>query len=234
MKYSIITPAHNNEQTIKRNVLSVLNQSFTDWEHIIVDDGSVDNTFDVLKPFIEKLQPRLRIIKHDITKQRAVSRNDGMRAAEGEWICWLDADDYYLPYYLEVMNQAIEKYPDKKLFNFGGIVTWNNWISQVKMSKEHHKLEEFKSGDVMSGGFIFKKECLQQTGFLPEVNDPYAFGREMKLRYREIEAMYGDKDDLGNPWGDDWAMFYMLTRYFEPQHFNVSPYIVNIRGDKKL
>lgn len=234
MKYSIITPVHNGEKTIKRNLLSVLNQSFTDWEHIVINDGSVDGTMEVLSKFLPKLEGRLRVVSHDTAKQRAVSRNDGMRAAEGEWICWLDADDYYLPYYLEAMNAAIEKYPEKKVFNFGGIVNWNNYSSTVRMSKEHRKGEEFKSGDVMSGGFIFKKECLQQTGFLPEASDPFTFGREMKLRYYEVKAMYGDKDDLGNPWGDDWAMFYMLTRSFEPQFINIAPYIVDIRGEKKL
>jgi glycosyltransferase involved in cell wall biosynthesis len=216
------------------NMLSIVNQTKSDWEHIIVDDGSDEPVDKLVEKFKKQIPDNYQYLRNEQNLQRAISRNRGMKVAKGDWICWLDADDYYLPHYLEVMDQAIERYPETKVFNFNGIVVWNNWGVTVKKSRQFERNEEFKSGEIMSGAFIFKREALQKSGFLPEVSDPYLFGREMKWTYREIEGMYPDREDLGNPWGDDWAMFYKLTREYQPQYLDISPYVVNIRGERKL
>lgn len=234
MKFSIVTPVKNSLDSLKINMLSVVNQTYPDWEHIIIDDGSNQPVENLVEKFKKEMPDNYQYLKNEKTLQRAISRNKGMKIARGDWICWLDADDYYLPYYLEVMGQAIEKYSNIGVFNFNGLVVWNSWKTTIKKSRQFERNEQFKSGEIMSGAFIFKKEALQKSGFLPEASDPYSFGREMKWTYREVGGMYPDKDDLGNPFGDDWAMFYKLTREYQPQYLDIAPYVINIRGERKL
>jgi len=90
---SIIIPAYNAEKYIVETINSVLNQTFTDWELIIVDDGSKDNTAEIVKQFCEKDNR----ISYYFKKNSGVSdtRNLGMSKAKGEYIALLDADDFF-------------------------------------------------------------------------------------------------------------------------------------------
>jgi glycosyltransferase involved in cell wall biosynthesis len=238
MKFSIVVPAHNAEKTIERCLTSLVKQSISqdDYEIVVIDDASQDDTLDKIKSLqMTYANHNWKIIQHEQNQNKAISRNDGMIDASGDWICWLDADDFYLPFYLEIMNQAIEKYPDSKLFYFGGIITWSRWDMMIKMPNKVNKGDVFRSGGIMSGGFIFKKECLDEKCYLPFERSPYGFGDEMLRRYPEIVPLYKPGQlDLGNPWGDDWAEFYLLTRHFQPQFLNVSPYVVYQRGEHQL
>lgn len=235
MKFSIVIPAYNAAETIDRALGSLMMQSVgnEEFEVIVVDDASMDNTLDLVADWTNILP--MKILKHQTNLNKAIARNNGMKAAKGEWICWLDSDDYYLPHYLEVMTQAIEKYPEAKIFNFGGIVTWSRWDQQVRMSNTYNKGDVFRSGGIMSGSFIFKRELLEECGYLPEERSPYAFGQEMLERYPEVKPLYKPGQlDLGNPWGDDWSMFYILTRKNGSQFLQVSPYVIMPRGEKHL
>ena len=178
-KFSIITPVFNGEKTISRTIKSVINQSFEDWEYIIVDDNSTDESRGIANSF-RLIDKRITLLHSTEHQHKAISRNIGMDRATGEWICWLDADDFYLPFYLEVLDQAMRRFPNYDVFYFGGIVVWNNWGVSLRMPLVHHKDEIFGSGDIMSGGFIFRRACLEKTGFLPEARDPYTFGRKIK------------------------------------------------------
>lgn len=231
-KFSVVIPAHNNEDTITRTVLSVMTQSFKDYECIVVDDGSTDNTGKILNNMC-KAFPRLGVGVHKKSLERCISRNDGMKVSKGEWICWLDSDDFYLPYYLEVLNEATEKYPDVKVFSFGGLVTWNNWKVSTRLPPDYNQGEIFRAGRIMTGGFIFKKECLEKTGYLPEVSDPYQLFDKFIEKYPDVKELYKNHT-LGNPWGDDFAMYYMLTRHYQPKRLDITPYVVMIRGEREL
>jgi glycosyltransferase involved in cell wall biosynthesis len=234
MKFTIIVPTYNNVESIPRTVLSVINQTYEDWELIVVDDGSDDGTTEKLVWFADRLKGKMRIVKHASNMQRVVARNTGMKQAQGEWIIWLDADDMLFPYYLEVLDEATKKFPNAKVFNWGACLTWKNYKTTIRTSSKHNKGEIFKSGDVMSGGFMFKRECLELTGYLPEHRNPFDFGKAIKLDHPEIVPLYGDQNDLGNPWGDDWAMFYKLSRHFEPHWLEIAPYMVFVRtGNEK-
>ena len=238
MKFSIVIPVYNAEKTIGRTLLSVIHQSISrdDYEIVIVDDYSIDNTVGIIK-FYQDIFPHhnWKVIEHGENCNKAITRNDGMMAATGEWICWLDSDDMYLPFYLEAMNQAIEKYPKSDVFYFGGIVTWMRWDMAVKKPNPVDVRTVFRSGGIMSGGFIFKKSCINRVGYLPSQRSPYAFGEEMLTRFPEVKPLYKPGQlDLGNPWGDDWAMWYLLTREYQPQLLNISPYVVIQRGEHQL
>ncbi len=105
MKISIIMPVYNAEHFLKRSIDSVLKQSFCDWELLIVDDGSTDESASICRSYIKK-DPRIRLFgqKH---KGQAAARNVGLKNASGEYIAFLDADDCMHVNMLEVLYENI-------------------------------------------------------------------------------------------------------------------------------
>jgi glycosyltransferase involved in cell wall biosynthesis len=91
--FSIILPTHNRAHFLPKAVESVLTQTFEDWELVIVDDGSTDNTKEVVLAYQD---PRIIYIYQE-NQERSAARNNGISKARGEYICFLDSDDYYLP-----------------------------------------------------------------------------------------------------------------------------------------
>ena len=97
---SIITPNWNCAKYICETIRSVQAQTYQNWEMIIVDDCSTDNSEEVVKPFLE-LDKRIRFLKNVKNSGAAVSRNYALREAKGRWIAFLDSDDLWLPEKLE-------------------------------------------------------------------------------------------------------------------------------------
>lgn len=89
---SIVMPAFNSSQYIRNAITSVQNQTYSNWELIIVDDCSTDNTLDVIK---EINDPRIKIFKNKKNSGAAISRNKALREARGRWIAFLDSDDIW-------------------------------------------------------------------------------------------------------------------------------------------
>lgn len=96
---SIITPSYNTAGFIEKTVQSVLAQTHTNWEWIIVDDCSTDDTDAVLKPYLSDM--RIRYLKNSTNCGAALSRNWALREAKGQWIAFLDSDDLWHPQKLE-------------------------------------------------------------------------------------------------------------------------------------
>jgi glycosyltransferase involved in cell wall biosynthesis len=107
-RVSVVVPVYNGKKYITRCVRSIFTQSFGDLELICVDDGSTDGTRDVLAR-LEKMYPdRLRVVLNEENMGPGRSRDIGVREAAGEYLCFVDADDYLLPDYLEQYMAAIE------------------------------------------------------------------------------------------------------------------------------
>ena len=103
MKFSIVIPTYNRANHLKTAIESVLKQSFKDWELIIVDDGSTDNTKEIVNSYkIERIK-----YFYQENKERSAARNNGIRKATGEWICFLDSDDYLKPNFLNNLHNEI-------------------------------------------------------------------------------------------------------------------------------
>ena len=100
---SIVTPAYNAEKFIAKTIESVLQQTFTDWELIIVNDGSSDGTVEVVNPY---LGDRIRLFSQ-ANAGVSVARNKGVSHAKGELIALLDADDYWLPDNLQMKHNLL-------------------------------------------------------------------------------------------------------------------------------
>lgn len=96
---SIIMPSWNTAEYIEESIKSVINQSYENWELIIVDDCSTDNTDDVIKRFLG--DTRIKYLKNEKNCGAALTRNKAIREARGEWIAFLDSDDLWKPQKIE-------------------------------------------------------------------------------------------------------------------------------------
>lgn len=108
---SIVIPTYNREYIIHKTLDSILNQTFQDWECIVVDDHSTDDTKEVIQEYIQK-DHRFRYLLNERKKGAQGARNTGIVHANGEWICLFDSDDIMYPNYLDMMNAAIDESAD--------------------------------------------------------------------------------------------------------------------------
>jgi len=97
---SIITPLHNAADFVEQTIESVLSQSFQNWELIIIDDQSTDNSVDIVTSYLA-IDRRINLIQLDKNSGAAVARNTGIEVAKGRYIAFLDSDDLWLPQKLE-------------------------------------------------------------------------------------------------------------------------------------
>lgn len=110
-RFSVVMPAYNRRRLIRDAVRSVLDQTFTDFELIVVDDGSTDGTLDVLADVSDT---RLTVLKQHNAGPGA-ARNKGIGVAKGEYVTFLDSDDLYMPWTLQTYHDSLQKYHDASL-----------------------------------------------------------------------------------------------------------------------
>ena len=124
--FSIITPVFNAEKTLKQTIDSVINQTYSKWELILIDDSSKDNSKEIITTYVDN--KKIKLFKNKKNMGVANSRNKGIQLAKGEFICFLDADDYWHVKKLE------EQY---KVFKDGGKIVYSPYyrlLSNKKLS----------------------------------------------------------------------------------------------------
>lgn len=132
-KVSIITPSYNSSKTIEETIQSVIKQTYSNWELIIVDDGSIDNTIEVVKKYLFDERIKLVSLKEN-TGSPAIPRNKGIEIASGEFIAFLDHDDLWKINKLEkqikfhIQNKDIKiSYTNTHKINDNGIIYKYRW-----------------------------------------------------------------------------------------------------------
>ena len=93
---SIIIPVYNASRFLEETINSIQKQTYSNWEAIFIDDCSSDNSYDIIKQY-QKNDKRIKVIKNKVNNGVAVSRNNGIDYAKGEYLCFLDADDKWHP-----------------------------------------------------------------------------------------------------------------------------------------
>lgn len=109
---SVIIPLYNKAKTIKRTLESIHNQSYQDFEVIVVDDGSTDDSFRVVSEFND---PRIKIYRQS-NQGVSAARNHAVELSSGDYVAFLDADDEWDPDYLETQVSLIRSYPEASIF----------------------------------------------------------------------------------------------------------------------
>jgi glycosyltransferase involved in cell wall biosynthesis len=119
-KVDVIIPAYNAAKYLPFALESVIEQTFEDWQILLVDDGSTDNTVEVIAPFLERLGPKLKYIKQN-NRGLPAARNTAIRASSAEYLALLDADDVWLPCRLAESVKVLEARPHAGL-SYGLII----------------------------------------------------------------------------------------------------------------
>lgn len=121
-KFSIIVPLYNKAPYVRKALESIMSQTYTDFELIVVDDGSTDNSLKVVNEYIKSAIcnhkssiENIRIISQS-NAGVAAARNTGVAASSGQFLCFLDADDWWVPTFLEEVDKLIAEYPDAGLY----------------------------------------------------------------------------------------------------------------------
>jgi glycosyltransferase involved in cell wall biosynthesis len=169
VSFSVIISVFNKEKYIKATIESVLKQSFKDFELIVVNDGSTDNSLGIIEEFKDK---RLRIIS---TKNQGASlcRNTGIKAASNTFIALLDGDDLWDADYLKKVQDCIISFPNESVFATAVAHKYKDKIVAAtynfKQEKTYAVRNFFESSldhtIITSSSVVFKNEILKKTGY---------------------------------------------------------------------
>ncbi len=170
---SVIIPTYNRAHLLPRTIESVLSQTLKDFELIIIDDGSTDNTREVVENF-QKKDKRIRYIWQENSGAPARPKNTGIKNSKGKCVAFLDDDDEWLPEKLEVQINLFEQ---KKVTNIGMIACNSLDIYEDSNATIKYKIKKRKNyfHAILSSCFIHscssvlvKKEVLKDVGFFDE------------------------------------------------------------------
>ena len=168
MKFSVVIPLYNKEHYIEATIQSVLNQTCQDFEVLVVDDGSKDNSLALARKFESE---RVRIIPQE-NQGVSVARNTGILNAQGEFICFLDADDEWRPDYLATIDELTVKYPESDIFvtayavNMGnGKINYSTRLEQETGCLPSYWLTLAKGYDfVWTSATTMRRDILMEAG----------------------------------------------------------------------
>jgi len=193
--FSVIIPTYNRLNLLKRAVNSVLDQSFKDFEIIIVDDCSTDGTWEWLKSIKDK---KIRVYRNNYNSGRSFSRNFGADKSNYDFLCFLDDDDEWLPSHLINFHELFKKHPNLKLA-FSGYYKTNGdkkkkaAFSNINTTEQLIILKDFYANnyqDVMmlpSCGVIKKTIFLQNGRFNTNIRNGY--GEDIEL-FTKVALIY--------------------------------------------
>lgn len=170
---SVIIPAYMSDRYLGEAIQSVLDQTFSDFEVIVVNDASPDNTTAVMADFKD---PRIKYIVHPENRGLPATRNTAIRASSGKYIALLDADDVYLPDKLQAHYEFLEKNPE-----IG--VSYNSRFEMFEKTGNIRRMwiapQQVKFGDFVVGypfapsDIVARREWLFKIGLLHEYNNLY-------------------------------------------------------------
>jgi len=152
-KVSIIVPVYNAEPYLRRCLDSILAQTFTDFEAVLVDDGSTDQSGAICDEYA-KIDKRLKVV-HQCNQGVSVARNNGLEISKGNWISFVDADDYVSSEYLQHLYGGLTGKDD------GNILVWGSIIAKNKIKKQLPQ-KAMKGGE--AAVYIMKNNILDLAG----------------------------------------------------------------------
>lgn len=160
INFSVITTVLNNERFIKKNILSVKNQTYKNYEHIIIDGGSTDKTLEIIK----KNCTKKNIIFSKTDKNLWEGINRGIKLSNGKIICILNSDDYFYPNALKIINKYFNQ--NKQLgYIFGAVRKNNRTLYRLEKKKIYYKFNVYPSHSV---SFFIKKNVQKKIGLYNE------------------------------------------------------------------
>ena len=170
--FSIIIPTYNREEFVTFAIQSVINQTFKNWELIIIDDGSTDSTKEIIQDNFS--DSRIKYVYQE-NQERSASRNNGVNLAHGKWICFLDSDDQFLSNHLEVFAENIKEHKHIHFFY------------NLKVGETYYKKED-KYNQVFTSVIHSQQVCIQKELLIEnKYNTDLYIGEDLELWMRIIK-----------------------------------------------
>jgi len=221
---SIIMPAYNAEKYIADSIRSALAQTYSNWELIVVDDGSTDSTSTIVQEFVDR-EPRIKYIFQE-NGRLGKARNTGIRNARGSLIAFLDSDDLWVATKLEAQTQAMEETKADVVFSKAWIVTDEDITAETKTMLSTVGLfagPDFFASLVRQNQLplltvLLRKSTLDRVGLFEEAK-PYHGCEDYDLWLRLAKAgfvFYGMGDVLARYRRHDRAMNAIASNAFRP------------------
>lgn len=172
--FSIVMPVYNKEQYVEAAIRSILNQTYQNFELIVIDDGSKDSSAEVIHRITDK---RIRYVFQQ-NGGESVARNHGISLCKSDFIAFLDSDDLWLPDYLETINSLIEKYPDAGAYGCAYLHeqvtegTYEKAVAMPKSSEEYYLKNYFPfvcshEQSLTASTTTVRKEVFDKVGGFP-------------------------------------------------------------------
>lgn len=170
MYFSVVIPLFNKEISIKTTLESVLNQSYKNFEVIVVNDGSTDSSASVVEKFCDS---RIRLINkenHGVSS----ARNRGIREARNEWIAFLDGDDLWKPNHLAEVVKMINLFPEERVFSTAYCLADGRKIHVWETDSNIFPIENFfrtsmRKSIINSSMGVVHKDCFKESGYFNEI-----------------------------------------------------------------
>jgi glycosyltransferase involved in cell wall biosynthesis len=173
-KVEVIIPSYNTAKYLSIAIESVISQTFEDWRILLVDDGSTDNTAEVVAPYIARLGPKLKYIKQ-VNAGLPAARNTAIRNSSAELLALLDADDIWVPHRLAESVKAFAGRPDVGLsYGFNTrIDEQGNVIDTFDRGQRHAEGRiasqiYMRRVDLPCPTITFRKQCVDEVGLFDE------------------------------------------------------------------
>jgi glycosyltransferase involved in cell wall biosynthesis len=176
--FSVILCTYNRASLLPKALVSLIHQTETDWEAIIVDDGSTDSTFTLAHDYMNKY-PHIRYMRH-ANRGVGASRTIGIHAAVGRYVTFLDSDDEYLPHHLEQRKNLILSHPSVDILHGGVEIIGDPFVADRNNPTQRIHLQDC----VLEGTMVVHRERVLQIGGFGSVR----YGEGAALIERACEA----------------------------------------------
>ncbi len=175
---SVVIPVYNSERHVGEAIESILAQTFTDFELILIDDGSTDRSHEVMRSYRD---PRIRLVRNDSNLGIPKTRNEGVFLAEGDYLAFLDHDDYAYPRRLEKQVAFLERRPDCAAVGSWAVWVYENGRPSAKVKKRPVSPDDISSLLLFRSG-VQNSSSVMRTSVLRD------------LRYREEDDVIEDHE----------------------------------------
>lgn len=185
-RFSVIIPVYNRADLISETIESVLKQSYSDFEVVLVDDCSTDKSYEIIQHHANK-DARIRTFKFDENQGRCAARNKGLDLAQGEWICYLDSDDQYYSNHLQTITDLIQAYPEQPAFATDQHI--NGILKEYKNKSLHGDLRKLTINDFIENNPLTANQLCHSNKLMVRwsdqripISEDWLFMRELSIK----------------------------------------------------